>query len=439
MNAVSYGAVFVIYFWFMRKYQSHFYTTLLPSLFVLIEFKQTIGFLGFPWPLLCHSQYANLGLIQIASITGCWGVTFLIVQINETLAHLFEGGFRPKILPIAIMPIVLVGIYGLWGALSLAKKVPEGNIEATIVQGSESTNVQWTNAFNRQEIDEYTDLTIDELSRNIELNDSEEGKAINRLVIWPETAVPDAVRSRMSLTRILALASNYDATFLVGCLTDGPGESKPLDLATAWKTRDSYHEYNSIVAFEPDGKVVPVYSKFHLVPFGEVIPLSKLITKWFPEYPWGSEDVSAGTGFHVADTQVGKIGAVVCYESFFPQIFRGEVEKGAQIMVLGSNTSWFGRSMASYQHARFDVYRAVENGIWFCRAATTGVSSIIDPQGHIIVETELFKARAVTARVGLRSGETLYTILGDWLPGLCGIYFLVLMLGVFLLKENHSE
>jgi apolipoprotein N-acyltransferase len=207
---------------------------------------------------------------------------------------------------------------------------------------------------------------------------------------------------------------------------------------TYFHPRETTGECNSLVAFYPDGTVTPVHSKVRVVPFGEVIPMKKLITGWFPDYYWGAEDISPGTGFHAVDTPAGKVGAAVCYESFFPQLTKRVIDKGAEILVLVSNTSWYDETRASYQHATFDVYRAVESGIWFCRAATTGISSVIDPKGNILFETKMFKSDAVTVGIGKRVGLTLYSRWGDWVPALCGIYILMLLLGVFLVREEES-
>ncbi len=439
MNSVSYGVAFVIYFFILRRYKSHFFATVLATIIVLLDFRQTLGFCGLPWPILCHTQWMNLPLIQIASLTGCWGVTFLLVNVNESIAHLIVGGFKKRVLPIAVLPVILIVISGFYAILSLTRPLPETNILATVVQWDKSTGEEWTHEFVTMSFDAYSKMTVEELTSEPDAGAIDDSTEIKRLVIWPETSVPHAVRSQYTMNNIRTLAEQYDATFLVGCLTWFPSESVPLDLSDAWGYTEDPREYNSIVAYEPDRSVIPVYSKIHLVPFGEVIPLKNLVVDWFPEYPWGDEDVSPGTGYHVASTQVGKIGSVICYESFFPQSARNLVLNGAEILVLGSNTSWFGRTRASYQHEWFDVYRAVENGVWFCRAATTGVSSVIDPHGRILDETELFKAEAITVPIGLRSGTTVYTRLGDWLPMLCGVYFILLLLGVFLVREDVTE
>ena len=439
MNATTYSFGFVIFFFIVRRYRYHFFGLLLPAILTLIDFKESIGFFGFPWPILCHTQASNLPFIQIASFTGCWGVTFLIINVNEALTHLIAGRFKTKILPVAVVPVVLVGLTGLYGALSLARPIGPTNIDATLVQWDQATNQQWTSEFVDSSMQAYTQLTADALNSNranAEVLDENRSGSRKRLVVWPETAIPHAVRHQYTMTQLSEFAKSFDMTLVVGCLTQFPADGKPLDYSTAWEYQEEPKEYNSMVAFEPDGSVIPMYSKVHLVPFGEVIPMKKYIVNWFPGYPWGTSDVSPGTGFYVTDTQVGKIGVTVCYESFFPEIAREAVANGAQILVLGSNTSWFGRTRASYHHARFDVFRSVENHIWFCRAATTGISSFIDPQGRSHKETELFKSRAITMPVGLRTDTTFYTRFGDWLPGLCGLFLAILFLGLFIIKPS---
>jgi len=437
MDATSYAFAFVLYFFIIRRFNGHLYATILPTIFVLLDFKQSVGFFGFPWPLLSHSQSSNLGLIQIAAITGCWGVTFLLVHVNEALAHLISGGFKGRILHIAVLPVVLIAASGLYSALVLARDLPDANIRATVVQWEEATNTEWTGDFIERSIQGYRRLTTEELARDIAaLNLSEETTDTPRLIVWPETSIPDATRNQYTMDVIRSMARGYNATFVVGCLTWNPGEGEPLDADSPRIGRDYY---NSMVVFDDDDTITPIYSKMRLVPFGEVIPLKDQIVDWFPEYPWGDNDIMPGSGYYVADTSVGKIGAVVCYESFFPQVARSIVAKGAEILVLGSNTSWFGRTRASYQHARFDTFRAVENATWFCRAATTGISSVIDPRGRTINETELFVADAFTVPVGLRTQTTFYTAHGDWFPALLGIYLLVILFGVFLVKPAGED
>lgn len=439
MNGISYGILFVAGFYFLRRFRHHLFATVFPILFVLIDYRQSIGFLGFPWPIICHTQCSNLPLIQIAALTGCWGVTFLVIMVNEALAHLIESKFKPAILPIAVAPVLLIAIAGLYGAFALAGELPEPDLNVTVVQWEEATNVAWSSEFSQSAIQAYTEQTIEAITPDPAIRNLNSDDDLPGMVIWPETSIPDALRNPWTRTQIQDLARFYDVTMLVGCLTDDPGDSIPVDPPEIWEMSPEYREYNTLVAYDPDGTVIPIYSKIHLVPFGEVIPMKEQIVDWFPEYPWGDTDVSPGTGFFVAETENARVGAVICYESFFPQIVRRIVDNGAEVLVLVSNTSWFGRTRASFQHARFDSLRSVENGIWFCRAATTGVSSIIDPRGRVVDETNIFETDSLTVPISIREKKTLYTKLGDWVPLLSGIYLFLLLVGVFILKKNNEQ
>jgi apolipoprotein N-acyltransferase len=438
MKAFLYSPAFVISFWLKRKYNSHFYATILPALITLIEYKQTLGFFAFPWMLLCHTQHANLPLIQICSITGSFGISFLIIYINSSMGEIITGRHKPEIFKLAIGPALLVIFAGLYGAVTLSHPVPEGDIDVILAQGSESTQRQWSGDYTQRALNNYRRVTADEIGAEIYGGDSGAEPDAERLIIWPETSIPDAFTRRDIRLQIVDLARRLNSTIITGCMTYFPGESEVFSEDSVSSDEVDYDKYNSLVAFEPDGTIVPMYSKVHLVAFGEVIPLKDLITDWFPEYPWGDTDISPGTGWYVTDTSIGKIGSVICYESIFPQLTRIPVKDGAEILVGASNTSWFLRTRASYQHGYMDVFRAIENRIWFCRAATTGVSSVIDPQGRVIVNSDLFVEEALTAKVGLRNGMTFYTRYGDWPVVLCGAYIMIIMLGVFLVREGEG-
>ena len=202
MNASTYGMAFVLAFFIKRKYKHHFFATVLAALIVLVDFKQTIGFLGFPWPILCHSQYANLPLIQISAITGCWGVTFLLVNVNEALAHLIAGKFHTKIIHIAIIPVVLIGIFGLYGAIAISKQLPEPEVSVTVIQWDEATNQQWDRSFTDRSITGYTEITTAALSPDPLTDVPGNNSELKKLVIWPESSIPDAVRSQWTMSEI---------------------------------------------------------------------------------------------------------------------------------------------------------------------------------------------------------------------------------------------
>ena len=143
---------------------------------------------------------------------------------------------------------------------------------------------------------------------------------------------------------------------------------------------------NSLIFVSPDGSIEEkVYSKRHLVPFGEYVPLRKLITTLIPplaEISMLSEDLAPGTDSNVVDTAAGKLGGLICFDSIYETIALDSVRDGAEIIVLGTNDSWFLDSAAVYMHNAQAKLRAVETGRYIVRSANTGISSIIDPSSE---------------------------------------------------------
>lgn len=435
MEAVAYGLAFLLYnFIPERTNWNDPYLVILPMLVSIVEFKQTIGPWAFPWPLIGNSQWANLIFIQSASIWGTIGLSFLIVWINRGIYELFlafPNHFRSlaKTAPLIIVLILNLAYgYGRLADNSYKNGVPH---PTTIVQRSVSTDIAWTSNFNDRAWEEYDRLTLRETGNSV----NEPG-----FVLWPENAVPDLMDSRLS--EVQNQADITRKVFILGTLTDEPEWANEFtDYDQPW-----YHIYNSIVAISPDAGVTGIYSKVHPVPFGETIPMREYLA--ILDYPWGDKNLSEGRKLEALPTTYGGAGAMICYESFFPQISRKLVLDGARYLFLASNTSWFGESVATWQHSRYDVFRAVENGCFFARAATTGVSSVIDPRGRILYETEPFKTEAFTIDIYPRRNLhhirifknmfpdfTYYTILGDWISYISLIWLILTMMRIFRPKS----
>jgi apolipoprotein N-acyltransferase len=436
MEGVAYGIAFMIYNFIRgRNNWQDPYLVILPMLISIVEFKQTIGPWAFPWPLIANSQWANLIFIQSASVWGTIGLSFLLVWINRGVYELFlafpnhQKVFLKKATPLLLVMILnLVYGYGRLADNSYINGVPH---PTTIVQRNISTDVIWTSNFNEQAWEEYNRLTQRETNNSV----GEPG-----FVLWPENAVPDLMDSR--LPEIQSEADSTRKAFILGTLTEEPEWANPYtDYDQPW-----YHIYNSVVAVSPDMGITGTYSKIHLVPFGETIPMREYLAVL--DYPWGDKNLSEGRTINALPTTYGGVGAMICYESFFPQISRKLVLDGAKYLFLASNTSWFGESVATWQHSRFDVFRAVENGCFFARAATTGVSSVIDPRGRILQETEPFKTEAFTIDIYPRRNLhftrffknmfpdfTFYTVIGDWISYISLIWLIMTMMKLFRPKS----
>ncbi len=149
-----------------------------------------------------------------------------------------------------------------------------------------------------------------------------------------------------------------------------------------------------------------------LVPFGEYVPLKRLLFFVGPLIEAVS-DFSAGTEPVVFDADGRRFSVAICYESVYPWLARAFVLRGSQLLVTITNDAWFQRSSAAYQHFEQGAIRAVEEGRYVVRAANTGISGAVDPYGRVLTRTDLFVPAAVTADVRLLSGRTWYNQLGD--------------------------
>ena len=418
MEATVYAFAFGLYNFIRKRSRGKDpWLLTLPMLISIVEFKRAIGPWAFPWAYMAHSQCTNLVFIQSASIWGIFGVGFLLVWTNVFIYHLFRSfPNRTDKLIIGFPLLIILALNLLWGNHHFKDESFKENpsFPATIAQRAIGTDVAWTPDFDYRAWMDYEQMTRKQI-------DPTQGKP--GFVVWPENSIPDLIQFR--LPGVVQLANASRRTFIIGTLTWKPESANyDSDYTESW-----FHIYNSVVAVVPDHGISGIYSKVHVVPFGETIPMRQYLS--ILDYPWGDKNLNEGRTLDSLPTPYGNVGAVVCYESCFPQITRKLILDGAKYLFLVSNTSWFGRSVATYQHARYDTFRAVENNCYFVRAATTGVSSAIDPRGRILYETKPFVAEAFSVDVHPLTELTIYTILGDWVTYISLIWFVIKMMVIF--------
>jgi len=201
--------------------------------------------------------------------------------------------------------------------------------------------------------------------------------------------------------------------------------------------------YNRVYHLAPGGGEES-YDKIMLVPFGEYVPLGKLMP-FIDRLVPGEGEFSRGAWKGPFQTPVPS-GALVCYEISFPSLARREVRDGAKILLNVTNDAWFGRSWGPYQHLAVSTVRARENRVPILRAANTGVSAIIDRDGRVVKSIPLDVRGVIVADIETGAGHTFYTRFGDWIVILCAavlsVYFLVLFFlwrsGKWTLKHSRA-
>lgn len=418
MEAAVYAFAFLFYNFIRERMNWRDpFLLILPMLIAIVEFKRSIGVWAFPWTEFAHSQTANLLFIQGASIWGAIGVGFLVVWINVFVFQFLKAFPNHPRKLLAGIPLLLMLAFNYSYGIQRMSDDSFMNTTAyptTVAQRASSTFASWTQSYNNRAWSDYYNLTTKEI-------DKTQGQP--GFVLWPENAIPDLFEVR--LPGITHLANTSGKAFIIGTLTYKPEDAD----STNEYYENWFHLYNSVVSIAPKHGVCGIYSKVHLVPFGETIPMREYIA--ILEYPWGDKNLTEGRDINALPTSYGGVGTMICYESFFPQISRNLIMDGAKFLFLVSNTSWFGDSIATWQHSRYDVFRSIENGSYFARAATTGVSSIIDPRGRILYETQPFTEEIFTEDIYPIQGLTLYTVFGDWVAYLSLIWFVITIMRIF--------
>lgn len=410
-----YWGVFGVLYTFTRGFPGVARLLLIPAFWVGLEYARAHILTGFPWVLIGYTQAPYPALIQVADTTGVWGVSFVVVAFNVSLAFLVAGLlFRDRegktpVLPIVIASALVVSMaaYGAVRMKMVDGELPQWRtLRVALAQGSIDQGVKWDGRYQQETINIYRKLTEEASSRQA------------RLVIWPETAIPyyyDAEEIKDGQIGALARSSS---TYI---LTGSPAYNYNPEL-----NRVTY--FNSAFLIDPKGETVGRYDKYHLVPFGEYLPLRGILP--FEKLTAGIGDFTEGQGPVPITFGEVSIGTLVCFESIFPEIARGHVKNGATLLATITNDAWFGRTSAPSQHFQMAIFRAVENKAFLVRSANTGVSGVIDPLGRVRNLTGLYERTAIVDDIGLRMGPlTFYTIYGDVFAWGCSIIsaaFLVL-------------
>ena len=293
------------------------------ALYILGEFIQEyIPYISFPWIRLSAVVAQKEIIIQSASLLGGLFVSFIIASINGLICVILENLIFKKQIHIPIIFLSLILCFDIvFGATRIKTLNYKEDTAVLLVQGNFSGEEKRT--FDKNEITEkYLRLSYNNLSPDV------------KLVIFPETAMPFSFNEHNDGTKTVSkFARKNDVTILTGICT--------------------YEEekiFNSAVAFYPDGTFSEAYSKRILVPFGEKIWFYDTLLKIMPDVFGEMSKFIEGTSPLPIETEIGKIGVVICYESIYPRIARSTVRNDAEIISIISNDSWFGESNAMYQH-----------------------------------------------------------------------------------------
>jgi apolipoprotein N-acyltransferase len=374
-----------------------------PALWTTLELARTYVFSGFPWVLLGYTQYRHIALIQVADVTGVYGISFLIVLVNASIAEILADR---KALRSLIVAAVIAAAVLAYGTYRLRHTGSNGSIRISVVQGNIEQDRKWDPAYQSEVIATYHRLTGEALKDRPDL------------IIWPETATPFYFGGEGDSAVLTKDLRRFVRSIGTPLLTGTP---------TYERTGQGYLLRNSAVFLNGDGAVEGIYTKHHLVPFGEYVPLKSSILFFVDKLVQAIGDFQPGSEYTVAAVRSAatgttvRVSTVICYEIIFPNLVRQFVSRGAAVMTNITNDAWFGKSSAPYQHFSMAVLRAVENHVPIARAANTGISGYIDANGRILAESGIFTEAELTQTLFPGSSRTFYTRYGDLFSYLCVI------------------
>ena len=363
---------------------------------------------GFPWGSMGYTQWNNLPAIQIASITGVHGVSFIVVLFNAAIADVIISyrNWRREIRAI-VLPIVIVVLCFIYGVVSLSKSENSAErVKLALIPGNVPQLEKWDFNHAPRIFNRYIGLT-----KKADISSPD-------LIVWPETALHPLILSGQAgqyKQRLFEMLRDHQIYLLTG--------------APVQEADEKY--YNSVFILSPTSEKLGSYSKMHLVPFGEYVPLSKFLPNFIQFEPF--EPGKSINLLPLADVKNAQIGISICFESVFPNLFRKPVKKGANVMGILTNDAWFEGTTAPSQHLAVAPFRAVENRVSVFRCANGGISCIIDKFGRITTPTILptqpdgILIEEVSLEYQGNTKKTLYTRYGDWFPILCFLVSLALI------------
>ena len=370
--------------------------------YVLGEFLQGVGYLGFPWARMYVSQRGNIYNLQTAKLFGSYFITFIVVFFGCMMAlTLVNVKNRKKYALTAALIFSLnfvFGVVSVWMTEMGYDQTDTVNVVA--LQGNASSYEKWDSLQNSYE--RYLILS-EQAAKYCKDNGIECDVALVPETAFPTTAIREVngkvTKGTMVLDVSTLLAKTMSCPVLSGAFT---------------QTDES--EYNSLVCVNSEGEILGIYNKQKLVPFGEFVPYRSLVSAILPflsNINMLSSDLSQGENQKAIDVQGIKTACLICFDSVFGDCVREQINGGGDIIAVATNDSWYKRSKALEQHAAHSVMRAIENHRPLVRSANTGISMLVEPTGKIVEQTNIEETCFIVGKLHKQQTLTLYTVCGD--------------------------
>ena len=414
LNPLFMSAPLLVWLKFHKRLPAFLSAILFIALWLSFEYLHLHWDLSWGWLSLGNSMSAAPQFIQFAEFTGSAGISLWILSINV----LIWGAIKSKGMMRWALPVLALGI----GIMPLGLNHWILNPDRDVFQAESYVNVRIV----QPNIDPYVKFDSDDLDRQLNtfyrLAGAPGADSI-QLVVFPETAIPEAVWTHEmsyneSMKGFWTLAAQYPQMSILTGFTELRYFEQPPYPVTARPTNGGWYDYcNSAVML--GSTRMRTYQKSLLVPMVERVP--------FLDYLSGLQDYNIDIGggfgsygvpdsvFNLYTRQDLPVGVMICYESAFPDHARTYTRKGARLLAVITNDGWWGQSSGYVQHAGLSVIRAIENRRAVVRSANTGISVFIDEKGNRSQDTPWWQETFIDAKVPVFNARTFYVQHGEYL------------------------
>lgn len=360
---------------------------------------------GFPWNLIGYAWSGEfpggLAVLQTASVIGIYGLSLVTVLAAALPARL--GDFSGNRWAPALAALLLITVPATWGLYHLA------HAQATDVPGVRLRLVQPSIP---ESIKNDPAQVLANFRRLFALSISPGGERATA-ILWPEDAAPPFLERDGSARKALAQASPPGGYLITGTVRTDPAPQPPA------------HVWNSLVAIDRDGAIRASYDKFHLVPFGEYVPMRAVLP--LQKITPGTTDFSAGPGPRTIELPgLPPFSPLICYEAIFPDAVIDPAHRPTWLLNV-TNDAWYGVTSGPFQHVAIARVRAIEEGLPLVRVGNNGISAVFDPYGRVIGRLDLDVVGVLDEALPEALPPTLYGRFGD-VPVLVAMLFIVVTL-----------
>jgi dolichol-phosphate mannosyltransferase len=369
---------------------------------VMESLRDLMPFGGFSWGTLGATQADNRVTLRLASITGVWGVTFVLVAVNALLVEAVAGGGGGRrrggrvllALALAVAPVAIAF------PVANGRSIDVAAIQVDVLTARSLPSAEEDVAVAGLNIDQHATLASDPPD----------------LAVWGESAVDPGATTPRVFDRVRGVVAEVGAPTLMGSVQPGAGGLQ-----------------NQVLALNGRGEIVGRYAKTHLVPYGEYVPWREEL-RWVGALRQIPYDLVPGTDvapLHVPG--LPPVGTPICFENAFPGIERELVLRGAGFLTVLTNNASYEQTALSRQHVELSRIRAVEDGRWVVHVAVSGISAFVDPSGAVVAQAGLFQPAILRHTIRSSDARTWYVRLGDWVPRLSALF----VLGLFLTPRRR--